>query len=82
VLSVIGYSCQCLSLLSGLFIHCFPLLVSISPLKQLKIFFSPIAFLLLFVLFAPVSSIQENILLADRMQSKIFENNRYLIKIY
>jgi len=50
------------------------------PLKQLKICFSPIAFLLLFVVFAPVSSIQENILLADRMQSKIFENNRYLIK--
>lgn len=57
-----------------------PLFVSISPLKQLKIFFSPIAFYFLFVLFAPVSSIQVKFLLADRLQPKIFKNNCYLIK--
>lgn len=43
---------------SPLFFHCFPLFVSISLVKQLKICFSPIAFYCLFVLFAPVSSIQ------------------------
>jgi len=49
-----------------------PLFVSMPPLKQVKICFSPIAFLLLFVVIAPVSSIQVNFLLADRVQAKIF----------
>jgi len=66
---------------NSLFIHCFPLFGYVA-IKTVKNMFFAYCFLFLVCVIRARFIYTSKILLADRMQSKIFENNRYLIKFY